>query len=114
MSGATWVMRDGAVVAAAEIASSPLARMRGLLGRSSYDGAMFFPGTRSVHTFGMRFPIDVAFLDRNLVVIDVVSLPPWRMAMPRRRCRALLEAERGAFERWGMGPGDQLELRTVP
>ena len=111
VSGPLWVLRNGDVLAAAEVADSPLARIRGLLGRSGYDGALFLPRTKAVHSAGMKFPIDVAFLDRQLNVMDAVRLDPWRMTRPRWRCRWVLEAEAGAFERWGLRPGDQLELR---
>jgi uncharacterized membrane protein (UPF0127 family) len=109
--GQAWLLRDGEVLAAAEVAESLAARARGLLGRSGYDGAMFFPSTRSVHTVGMRFAIDVAFLDRQMRVVDVVRMAPWRATRPRLRCHWVLEAEAGAFERWGLRRGDQLELR---
>lgn len=108
-----WLLRDGDVLAVAEVASSYTSRTRGLLGRSGYEGALLLTHTRSVHTFGMRFPIDVAFLDRELKVLEMLHLPPWRMAMPRRGGRSVLEAEAGAFERWGLRTGDRLELRRV-
>jgi len=108
-----WLLRDGDVLAAAEVASTYSARIRGLLGRSGYDGALVLKGTRSVHTIGMRFPIEVAFLDSELAVLDVVHLPPWRMTMPRRRCRSVLEAEAGSFERWRLHAGDRLELHEI-
>ena len=60
------------------------------------------PRHRSVHTLGMRFPIDVAFCDRDMVVVDVTTMVPWRMGRPRRRARTVIEAEAGAFERWGL------------
>lgn len=104
------MLRDGAVLANAEIAGTYAERVRGLLGRAAYEGALVLPHTRSVHTLGMRFAIDVAFLDRQLCVIDVISLPPWRMSFPRWRARTVLEAEAGAFERWGLHTGDKLEL----
>jgi uncharacterized protein len=110
-AGPVWVLRDGDVLATAEVAESLRARARGLLGRAGYEGALFLPRTRSVHSLGMRFPIDVAFLDSELRVFDAVRLVPWRMTRPRWRCRWVLEAEAGAFERWGLRPGDQLELR---
>ena len=109
--GAVWLLRDGQVLATAEVAASLAARTRGLLGHSSYDGALLLEHTRSVHTLGMRFALDVAFLDRDLVVRDTLYMAPWRMAMPRRRCRKVLEAQAGAFERWGLRTGDRLELR---
>jgi len=108
-----WLLRDGDVLAAAEVARSTSEKIRGLLGRSGYEGALIPKGTRSVHTIGMRFPIDVAFLDRELAVLDVVHLPPWRMTLPRRRCRSVLEAEAGSFERWRLRTGDRLELHEI-
>ena len=113
-SRTVWLLRDGNVLAAAEVAQSYSARVRGLLGRSTYEGALVLERTRSVHTFGMRFAIDVAFLDGNLKVIDVAHLAPWRMTIPRLKCKKVLEAESGAFERWGLRTGDRLELREVP
>lgn len=107
----TWLLRNGDVLAAAEVMETWPGRARGLLGRDGYDGAMVLPGIRSVHTFGMRFPIDVAFCDDDLVVLDSVRVVPLRMTLPRRRCRMVIEAEAGAFERWGLRPGDRLELR---
>jgi uncharacterized membrane protein (UPF0127 family) len=72
---------------------------------------MLLPRTRSVHTIGMRFPIDVAICDRDMVVLAVVRVRPMRMTLPRRRGRMVLEAQAGAFERWGLRVGDHLELR---
>jgi uncharacterized protein len=113
LSRTVWLLRDGQVLAAAEVASSYGERLRGLLGRSGYEGALVLERTRSIHTLGMRFAIDVAFLDRDMVVIDVASLRPWRMTVPRVRCRRVLEAEAGAFDRWGLRRGDRLELREA-
>ena len=107
-------MRDGEVLAAAERADSLLSRNKGLIGRSSYEGAFLIPHTSgALHSLGMRFAIDVAFLSRDLVVIDTVCLRPWHITRPRRRCRTVLEAESGAFERWRLRPGDRLELHDT-
>lgn len=108
-----WLLCDGRVLASAEVADNVVARVRGLLGRRSYEGAMVFPHTRSVHTLGMRFALDVAFLDRDLVVLATVRVRPWSMALPRRRARLVLEAPAGAFERWGLAAGDRLELKET-
>jgi uncharacterized membrane protein (UPF0127 family) len=107
----SWLLRNGDVLATAEVADSLGRRAKGLLGRSGYEGAMVLPHTRSVHTFFMAFAIDVAFCDRDLRVVAVTTLRPWRMALPRRGCRSVVEAEAGAFERWGLRTGDRLELR---
>jgi uncharacterized membrane protein (UPF0127 family) len=107
----SWLLRDGDVLATAEVAEGFAQRSKGLLGRTTYEGAMIFPRTRSVHTMGMKFPIDVAFCDKDLVVVGVTTLAPWRMSIPRRGGRSVIEARAGAFERWGLRPGDKLELR---
>lgn len=108
-----WLLRDGQVLAAADLADSLADRTRGLLGYRHYDGAMLLPRTRSVHTFGMRFPLDVALLSRDLVVMRTVRLPAWRLCVPRWGCRCVLEAAAGSFDRWGLGEGDRLEFRET-
>jgi uncharacterized protein len=107
----TWLLRDGDVLATAEVADGLADRTKGLLGRTSFEGALVLPRTRSVHTFGMRFPIDVAFCDKEMVVVGVTRLRPWRMSLPRRRGRSVIEAEAGAFERWRLRVGDKLDLQ---
>jgi uncharacterized protein len=112
-SGKWWLLRGGEVLAAAEVASTVAQRTKGLLGRTGYDGALVIHHTSAVHSLGMRFAIDVAFLDRRLVVIDLTEMKPWRMTLPRVRSRSVLEAERGAFDRWKLQIGDELELRSA-
>ena len=114
MTATTWLLRDGVVLANAEVASTYAERFRGLMGRSRFEGAFVLPRTRSVHSMGMRFSIDVAFLDRSMHVLDVVRLAPWRATMPRWRAHFVLEASAGAFDRWGLRAGDTLELHTTP
>jgi uncharacterized protein len=105
-----WLLRNAEVLAAVEVAESFADRSRGLLGRRGFDGALLLAHTRAVHTLGMRFPLDVAFLDTDLVVLDLCTVRPWRLARPRRGGRQVLEAEAGAFERWKLRRGDRLEL----
>jgi uncharacterized membrane protein (UPF0127 family) len=109
--GTTLLTSDGRVVCErCVVADGPLVRMRGLLGRSSLprdEGILLRPAS-SVHTWFMRFPIDVVFLDRDLAVLRVVPrLRPWR-AVARRRAAAVLELAAGESERRGLRPGDRL------
>ena len=72
-----WLLRGRDVVLAALEWPRAGRPERGPAGAGSgYEGAMHVPGTRAVHTVGMRFPLDVAFLDRDLVVLDVTPLQP--------------------------------------
>lgn len=115
-----WLLRDGEVLASLEIAHTRRDRARGLLGREGFEGALLLPATRSVHTFGMQFPIDVAFCDVDidleedvggLVVVRTVRMDRHRMTLPSPRSRVVVETEAGAFARWNLLPGDQLEVK---
>jgi uncharacterized membrane protein (UPF0127 family) len=106
-----WLLRDGEVLATLEVADSFVDRARGLLGRDGIDGALLLRPAHSVHTIGMRFPIDVAFCDGELVVITTRCLERHRVCLPRVRARCVVEAEAGAFERWKLRTGDHLEIK---
>jgi uncharacterized protein len=104
---------DGTVVCErCTIADNPLRRMRGLLGRDgleSGEGLLLRPAS-AVHTYFMRFPIDVVFLDRSLVVVGISdSVDPWQ-ARSRKGAKAVLELPAGESVRRGLAVGDQLEL----
>ncbi|MFF2507418.1 DUF192 domain-containing protein [Streptomyces sp. NPDC058067] len=88
-----------------EIAESGRARRRGLLGRDGVDGALLLTASASVHTVGMRFAVDVAYLDRKGKVLAVRTMRPGRIGLPRLRARCVLEAEAGAMARWGVRRG---------
>jgi uncharacterized protein len=106
-----WLVRDDKVLATCEVAESSRSRRKGLLGRAGFEGAILLRPARSVHTFGMRFALDVAFVDRDLEVIRIVRMAPNRLCRPVWRARAVLEAEAGAFAAWELKTGDRLELR---
>ena len=110
----TWLLRGEDVLATAEVADGLADRTKGLLGRTSFEGAMVLPRTRSVHSFGVRFPLDVAFLDKEMKVLSMVRLSKWRITMPRMRASQVIEAKAGSFDRWGLHLGDQLEFRPTP
>ncbi|WP_267243165.1 DUF192 domain-containing protein [Streptomyces sp. PR69] len=88
-----------------EIAATYARRRRGLLGRDGIEGAMLLTPCNSVHTFRMRFPIDVAYLDRELRVLHLHTVPPGRLTRPRLRARHVLESEAGAMTEWGLRVG---------
>ncbi|HUC05369.1 MAG TPA: DUF192 domain-containing protein [Acidimicrobiales bacterium] len=108
-----WLLREGDVVCALELADSPAER-GALRGRPGCEGALHVDGARSVHTAGMKFTVDVAFLSTDLTVVRVTRLKPWRLALGGRTARSAVQTEAGSLERWGVGVGDQLEMRVVP
>ena len=106
-----WLVSDGIVLASAEVADGHTAKRRGLLGRDGIEGAVVIEQCRWIPTVGMRFPIDVAFLDDQGTVIKTMRISRHRVGAPVWNARSVIEAEAGAFARWGLHVGDVLELR---
>jgi uncharacterized membrane protein (UPF0127 family) len=106
-----WLVSGARVLASAEVAETRSARRKGLSGRASVDGALVIPDCRWVHTLGMKFPIDVAYLDEGGRVVKVECLKPLRMGSPVKGAHTVVEAEAGAFGRWGLRHGDRVEVR---
>ncbi|WP_431042489.1 DUF192 domain-containing protein [Streptomyces sp. P1-3] len=104
----------GGVRVSLEVAASYRARSRGLLGRDRLDGALLLTPASGVHTFGMRFAIDVAYLDRRMTVLAVRTMRPGRVGLPRPRSRHVLEAEAGALARWGVRRGVRVSVEPAP
>jgi uncharacterized membrane protein (UPF0127 family) len=104
---------DGTLVCSAcVVADRPHTRMRGLLGHTGLrtgEGLLIRPAS-AIHTFFMRFAIDVVFIDRDGVVLDVVPrLRPWRFA-GKRGARSVLELAAGEADARRIWPGDRLDI----
>ena len=106
-----WLLCDGRVLASVEVARTGRERRMGLLGRDGIEGALLLERCRWVHTVRMRFALDVAYLDHAGVVIKTVRMAPHRVGIPVFGARQVIEAEAGAFGRWGLHVGDRLEVR---
>jgi uncharacterized membrane protein (UPF0127 family) len=103
------------VATSVELATTRSARRVGLLGRDHLDAdaAMVLAPCLAVHTAFMRFPIDIAFVDRQGRAVRLVrDLAPWRMAIAPR-AYAAIELPAGALARHEVDVGDRLELVTV-
>lgn len=111
MTRPCWLVSDGNVLASAEHATSHADRGRGLLGRDGVEGALVLDRTRWVHTIGMRFAIDVAHVDADGLVLRVSHMAPNRIGPYVHKARMVVEAEAGAFGRWGLREGDVVEVR---
>ena len=102
---------DGRRVAALAVADTTATRRRGLLGTSAVDGALWITRCPSVHMVGMRYPIDVAVVDRAGVVLHVATLRPWvGFTRFRLRASATIEAAAGSMAAWGVQPGSVLTV----
>jgi uncharacterized protein len=97
------------------IAETHWSRFRGLMGT---DAGIFLRGqglwivpSRGVHTFAMRFPIDVIYLDKGKIVIHAEeNLKPWRVAPVRLRATSVLELPASTLSATRTAVGDEIEI----
>ncbi|HYR90678.1 MAG TPA: DUF192 domain-containing protein [Terriglobia bacterium] len=111
--------RGATLAANVRLADTPRSRRIGLLRHDRLEpgeGLWIYP-TKAIHTFGMRFPIDVAFLDRRLRVKRMYHrLPPFRWTTLVLGAQSVLELASGSLAGTGTVIGDELQfsLSEVP
>jgi len=109
--------RQAYLATALAVADTHWTRLRGLVGVAPDDfrngyGLWIIP-CHGVHTLGMRFPLDVVYLDRSLTVIHVQSgVPPWRFAPVRMQAASVLELPSRTAAETSTAVGDRIEITT--
>jgi uncharacterized protein len=96
-------------------ADSVFKRMVGLLNRKTLSPGegLLLDRCYGIHTFGMRFPIDVLFMDKELRVIRAVpALPPFRTCIVKQAVY-VLELPVGAIQASRTEAGDQIQMRSA-
>ena len=97
----------------ARYASSFGARLSGLIGKrfSPVLDGMVFDRCNAIHTFFMRYPIDVVFADEKYRVLKTVpAFPPWRPFLACKKAFYVIELPAGTLESTATAVGDQLDL----
>ncbi len=64
-----------------------------------------------IHSFFMRFTIDLIFIDSDMSVVDLKTLAPWRMYRPKGDCKRVLEVSEGTIEENDIKLGDKLTFK---
>jgi hypothetical protein len=98
-----------------EVADTSPKRNKGLLGRSSFASgeALWIVPCDSVHTFGMRFPIDLIYLDRNNRIKKLCfEVPAWRVSACFT-AHSIIELPAGTIRETGTRVGDALEFSAA-
>ena len=112
----TNLTRSTVLATSIEVAASASMRNKGLLGRNglaSGEGLWIVP-CESVHTFFMRFAIDLVYLDRKKRIKKLrSSVPPWRLSMCLS-AHSILELPSGTIRATATECGDQLEFNPAP
>lgn len=113
MKSAPLKMDNRVLLGNCRIARDFFSRFMGLMGRTSLsdDEAIVFPKCDSIHTFFMRIPIDVVMLDRDGKVVGIdEAMKPWRMMLPRRGVKHIVEMKAFRSRELGIVPGRVLEI----
>jgi uncharacterized protein len=97
------------------LANTHYSRLVGLIGRTSNDFSagmgLWIKPCRGVHTLGMRFPIDVIYLDRqNTVVHMEQNLRPWRVARVCMKAASVLELPSATVSETKTSVGDEIKI----
>lgn len=111
----TNLTRQTELASSAEMAGTGPERRKGLLGRASLPpgGGLWIVPCESVHTFFMKFPIDLVYLDRKKQVKKVRSnVGPWRLSACLS-AHSILELPVGSISSSQTKPGDHLEFITL-
>ena len=108
-----WLVSNGHVLCSAQLASQRKHKRKGLRGTDDSHEPIVIEKCRWVHSIGMSYPLDVAFLDANNSVIAIHRVAPWRIDRPVKNAVRIIEARAGSFERWPLRTGDIVEVRRV-
>ncbi|OPY55963.1 MAG: hypothetical protein A4E55_02283 [Pelotomaculum sp. PtaU1.Bin035] len=96
-----------------EVASSFNKRLKGLIGRSSlnHGEALILLPCNSIHTFFMNFPIDILFIDKEMVVLQAIkNIRPFRFSPVIHRSHMVIELPAGRLAATGAGVGHHLQF----
>jgi len=113
---ATNATRGSLIAETVRVADTGLTRIIGLLGESELlagDGLLIVP-SQGVHTWGMRFPIDVAVVDKDWRVIGINHhLRPFRITRLFWSGAAVLELPAGTLKSTSTSVGDMIEFAAA-
>ncbi|MGE4354673.1 MAG: DUF192 domain-containing protein [Oscillospiraceae bacterium] len=89
------------------IADSFLSRLKGLMGRTNLDEgeALLLLNCAGIHCFFMRMTIDAVYLSEDMAVLDIETLPPWRIGKQVKNAAHVLEVSAGSAR---VSKGDKL------
>jgi uncharacterized protein len=110
---ATNVSRGNIVADSLDVADTFLKSLIGLMGRSSLrrGQGLWIRPCQSIHTFWMRFPIDVLFLDHEGIIVHLIeSMKPFRISKHILKARSVLELPAFSIQGTDTQLGDRIEF----
>lgn len=95
-----------------QIATSLSAKTFGVMGWKSFDGknGLLLTNTNSIHTFFVRFPLDLIFLDSGMTILRLVNLKPFRVSPIVWKAKHVLEMPTGSITKYSLKAGDKIKF----
>ena len=106
-----WLVRDNTVLASISCAQSRRARRVGLRGTDNVSTPLLLQPCRWVHSFGMKVPLSVLYINQGGQVVKIQELKRNRLPLPVVKACCVLEADTDAPRRWNLQIGDIVEIR---
>jgi len=101
----------------ADMANSFKSRFMGLMFKGSIERGLVLkipPGRgrhgSGIHMFFMRIPLDIIFLDSRRIVVDLVSIEPWKTYTPKKPAKYIIEMKEGSISASKTEIGDQVDF----
>jgi hypothetical protein len=90
-------------------ANTFISRFLGLMGKRKVEYGLLLIPCKSIHTFFMRIPIDVVYLDASLTILDITrGMKPWKTGKYYGKARGVLELPAGVADRLQLAVGKHL------
>jgi uncharacterized protein len=100
-----------------DFANSFMSRFLGLMFRNTLERGLILklPSSRSrrgsaIHMFFMKFPLDIIFADSDKMIVDMVSIEPWKTYTPKAPAKYVIEMEKGTIKTFDLEIGDELDF----
>lgn len=113
------IKKEGSEICSAELANTFIKRALGLMFRKSLgenEGMLIefskSISSRDIHSFFMRFPIELIFIDESNKIAEIAQLKPWSYCSPKEKAalKYVLEVNSGFSSKNNIKTGDTLEI----
>lgn len=98
------------------MADSFFKRLKGWMGKTHIEDneALILSPCSSIHTFGMRHPIDVLFLDKeNAIIFLINNMSPWKISPIKKSATKVVELKNGTIDRYNLEVSDSISINGL-
>lgn len=103
---------DNQEIIEVKFADTTFSRMKGLMGKKNIDFALFFNKCNNIHTFFMKEPIDVIYIDKNSIIVGIENpIVPWRIGKIVFKAKSLIELPKNTINKYNINIGQKVNFK---